>query len=73
MKRDCRREDDYVRTILRNAARAARGHLPDGWGVTMFVFPQDAPSDSTTVHYISTCNRADMIDAVQAWLNRQRH
>ena len=62
-----------VRRRLVNAARAARAELPDGVGITLFAFPMDEPPDDTTVHYISTADRASMVDAVKVWLNRNTH
>ena len=62
-----------IRRRLINAARAARAELPEGTGVTLFAFPLDQPPDDTAVHYISTADRASMLDAVKVWLNRHTH
>ena len=62
-----------VRRRLVNAARAARAELPEGVGITLFAFPMDAPPEDTTVHYISTADRASMVDAVKVWLDRNTH
>ena len=67
-----RQERDIARR-LRSAANAARDHLPLGYGVTLFVFPMDRPAEDTLVQYISTADRASMIEAVEVWLRRQKH
>ena len=64
-------EDDWVRIRLKAAAAAARDQLPPGWGVTFFAFPHDATGETTTMHYISTAGRSDMIPAIREWLRRQ--
>lgn len=65
--------NSQVRRRLVNAARAARAELPEGVGITLFAFPMDRPPDDTTVHYISTADRASMVDAVKVWLNHNGH
>ena len=57
--------------MLRNAAREVKKHVPEGFGVTVFVFPFDEPDDQTRIFYISTANRRSMISAVHEWLKRQ--
>ena len=62
-----------IRRRLLNAARAAQAELPGDVGITLFAFPVDEAPDETTVHYISTADRASMVDAVKVWLNRNSH
>lgn len=56
-----------TKEIMQEAARAALAVLPEGVGLSLFVWN---PGDPGTANYISNAGRPDAIAAVQAFIRR---
>jgi hypothetical protein len=56
-----------TKEIMQEAARAALAILPEGVGLSLFVWN---PGDPGTANYIRTADRHDVITAVKAFIRR---
>lgn len=60
--------NDDIKRQLRTLAGDIDADLPDGWGFTLFLYSY---GEKGSIFYISSAERATMIEAIKEWLAKQ--
>lgn len=60
-----------IEDALQGIAKVIGSVLPEGWGFTLLIFTFEGSKDPQTMTYISNARRADMLKAMQEFLQKQ--
>lgn len=66
-------EEEHIKGKLQNIAQNIDKELPEGFGFALLTFKFNAEPDTSNLMYVSNANRADIVKAMEEWIEKTKN
>ncbi len=66
-------EEEHIKGKLQTIAQNIDKELPEGFGFALLTFKFNAEPDTSDLMYVSNANRADIVKAMEEWIEKTKN